>query len=231
MTKNNTARELKKIKELARDYTSKGFRVSVEPRGQDMPAFLRSLDFCPDLIAESDAESYVIEVSSRDTAERLRELSEVVNAIEKRRGWSFILVMTNPRVPSPVPGPSPIPQLRDLQDSFRKVSNLDELSRKSNHDFSHAILLSGWAVIEGALRMYLDTGQSKAHEHSPRSIVRDAVMIGYITRKEGEFLSRVAELRNVVAHGGVNTYIPTSTIKRLLVLCKQLVSERQLDDT
>jgi uncharacterized protein YutE (UPF0331/DUF86 family) len=225
MTAKNTKREQRKIQELARYYASQGFRVSVEPRGQAVPSFLRKLDFAPDLIAESDDESNVIEVSSRDTAERLRELSKVVETIEKRRGWKFILVMTNPRTPTPALATPGIPRLNDLQDSFDRVSTLAELSRESNNDFAHAVLLSAWAIVEGALRMYLYTGRTEMRARSPRSIVRDAVMFGFITPNEGHFLDSVAQLRNAVAHGAVDTKIPASTVNRLMSLCKSLVSE------
>ena len=94
MKKSNTKREAKKIRELSRKYKGEGFRVSMLPNGTAIPEFLRQLDYAPDLIAESEKESYVIEVSSRDTAERLREISNVVDTIEKKRGWDFILVMT-----------------------------------------------------------------------------------------------------------------------------------------
>lgn len=227
MTAKKTKREQRKIQELARDYASKGFRVSVEPRGQAVPAFLRKLDFAPDLIAESDDESHVIEVSSRDTAERLRELSKVVETIEKRRGWSFILVMTNPRMPTPAFATPDIPRLNDLQDSFERVSTLAELSRESDNDFAHAVLLSAWAIVEGALRMYLHSGRTEMRARSPRSIARDAVMFGFITASEGDFLDSVAQLRNAVAHGAVDTKISASTLNRLMSLCKSLVSETE----
>lgn len=223
MTEKNTQRETKKIQELARDYMSKGFRVLVEPRGQKIPTFLRQLAFSPDLIAESETESHVIEVTSRETAERLRELTVVVEAIEKKRGWSFVLVMTNPRTPVPAPRSVVTPKIEELQSSFEKVSTLAELSAEAGNDFSHAVLLSAWAIVEGALRMYLDSGRSKKTVRSPRSVVRDAVMFGYITRSEGEFLESVAKMRNVIAHGAVNIGIPKSRIDRLLKVCRSLV--------
>ena len=94
MSEANTNRERAKIRELARDYRSKGYRVMVSPRGTALPQFLRPLGYLPDLIATSKRGSHVVEVSSRDTAQRLRELSPIVEAIEQRQGWEFVLVMT-----------------------------------------------------------------------------------------------------------------------------------------
>lgn len=225
MTDTNTQRETKKLQELARDYADKGFRVAIYPKEEDIPAFLRRLHFSPDLLAESDEESHVVEVSSRDTAERLRELSEVVDVIEKRRGWSFVLVMTNPRTQPASFADAELPQLEDLQRALQSVQSLAELSRQSHNEYAHAVLLSAWAVVEGALRMFLDTGKNHVKSRHPRSIVRDAIMVGFITSAEGEFLDAVAQLRNSVAHGVVNMRVSATTIKKLLKLCSSLVSE------
>lgn len=225
MTKTNTQRELKKIQELARDYKKKGFIVSIEPKGNAIPAFIKKLNYTPDLIAISQEESHVVEVSSRDTAERLREISELVDAIEKKRGWRFILVMTNPRASSVVSIQPPIPELSELQSAFKKLSKLVELSINFGNEFDHAILLLAWSIVEGALRMYNYTGKSKTPVRAPQSVVRDAVMIGFITQKEGEFLDYIAKIRNSVAHGAVDRKIRTASLNKLIKLCETLVSE------
>jgi uncharacterized protein YutE (UPF0331/DUF86 family) len=231
MIKANTQREMKKIRELAREYKNKGFTVSVEPTGDAIPDFIKQFDYTPDLIAISQEESHVVEVSSRDTAERLREISKIVDTIEKERGWRFILVMTNPRVSSVESIQPTIPELSDLQSAFKKLSKLVELSHNYKNEFDHAILLSAWSIVEGTLRMYNYTGKSKKPVRSSRSVVRDAVMIGFITQKEGEFLDYIADIRNSVAHGAVNSKIRTASLNKLVNLCKSLVSEVNTKNT
>lgn len=219
----NTERERKKIAEVAREYTQKGYKVSVLPRGSKVPAFLRELSFSPDLLAISDKESYVIEVSSRDTAEQLKELSLIVDAIEKRRGWNFVLVMTNPRRPRVAPSPPRVPNLDELEYAYKKVLELTKISTQNSEDFSHAVLLSAWSIVEGALRMYLDTGKSKVRSRTPSSIVRDAVMMGFLDQAEGEFLTSVSRLRNEIAHGAVSTKVNKVLINKLVNICGALV--------
>ena len=41
MIKTNTKREIKKIRELAREYKKKGFTVFIEPTGNDIPRFYK----------------------------------------------------------------------------------------------------------------------------------------------------------------------------------------------
>lgn len=225
MIKTNTQREIKKIRELAREYKKKGFIVSVEPTGNAIPDFIRKFNYTPDLIAISQEESHVIEVSSRDTVERLRKISKLVDAIEKERGWRFILVMTNPRVSSVETTQPTIPELSDLQLAYKKLSKLVELSHTYKHEFNHAILLLAWSIVEGALRMYNYTGKSKKPVRAPRSVIRDAVMFGFITQKEGEFLDYIAEIRNSVAHGAFDRKIRTASLNKLVKFCRTLVTE------
>ena len=224
MIKSNTQREAKKIRELARDYEKKGFKVSILPRDKAVPVFLRQMNYEPDLIVKSEQESFVIEVSSSDTAERLREISKVVANIEKKRGWDFILVMTNPRSFSTDRATKNPPSIDDLHKSFLKVKTLAAISSESNDDFSHAVLLSAWAIVEGALRMYLESNTPEKLSRSPRSIVRDAVMYGFITATEGSFLDTVAELRNAIAHGTGTDKVTVSMLKKLILLCESLVT-------
>lgn len=227
MKKSNTEREAKKIRELARDYEGKGFRVSMLPRGTAIPAFLRQLDYTPDLIAESEKESYVIEVSSSYTAERLRQISKVVDTIEKKRGWDFILVMTNPRIPITDRLISKLPSIQDLHESFMNVKSLASISSETEDKFAHAVLLSAWAIAEGALRVYLYSNKPEKLNRSPRSIVRDAVMYGFITANEGSFLDSVAEIRNAIAHGNTTTKVTPKMLTKLLSLCESFVTIKE----
>lgn len=231
MTKTNTQREIKKIKELAREYENKGFIVSIEPKGTAIPSFIRELNFTPDLIAKSQEESHVIEVSSRDSAVRLRELSSIADAIEKKRGWRFVLVMTNPRISSVASTQTPIPELDELQSSYKKLFKLKALSSDNDNDFDQAILLLAWSIVEGALRMYNYSGNTKTPVRSPQSVVRDAVMIGFITQKEGEFLDYIVDIRNRIAHGAVETKIRGASLQKLVKLCELLVSEVENENT
>jgi uncharacterized protein YutE (UPF0331/DUF86 family) len=60
---------------------------------------------------------------------------------------------------------------------------------------------------------------------SPGSIVRDAVMYGFITAQEGQFLDSVVRLRNGVAHGALKVRVSEATMSRVLALCDSLVRD------
>jgi uncharacterized protein YegP (UPF0339 family) len=96
MKPENTPREARRVAELAVDYERKGYVVTI-PRGpSDTPAFLRDLNYTPDLIARSNDETLVVEVKSRETTAALAELTNIAERINERKGWQFVLAFTNP---------------------------------------------------------------------------------------------------------------------------------------
>src|SRR5688572_13574751 len=89
--KDNPPREA--LERVASEYRERGYRVLVEPRGRDLPGFLR--DANPDLIATRGDETLVIEVknSPKDVDPvQLRVLSERIAA---QRGWRFVVLATH----------------------------------------------------------------------------------------------------------------------------------------
>lgn len=154
----------------------------------------------------------------------------VVEAVEDTPGWQFILVMTNPRTPEPTPVHAAALSLDDLQAPLARVKSLAAISADSEHKYAHAVLLAAWAVIEAALRMYLYSNRPEKEGRSPRSLVRDAVMYGFISAAEGQFLDTVVQLRNAIAHGAVTADVPEDTLRKVLSLCESLARDLSQSD-
>ncbi len=217
-------RERRKTLLLAGEYEERGFRVDVQPQGERLPKFLRESRYRPDLIVEGHGESIVIEVISRESVERLRELSDVSETIERQPGWRFMVVMTNPRSPRERDFPVPLAELDDLREAVRRVEKLHEQFRNGEAGYEQAVLLLAWTVVEGALRMYLYTGKRRQVQvQLGQSLVRDAVMLGFVELEDGEFLDRMASVRNRVAHGVVSERVSDADLDRLVRVCRSLV--------
>ena len=85
--------EHSKIRQVAKDYEKNGYKVFIEPRGSDIPTFIKN--YQPDLIATSDKDNVVVEVKTRTdfaTIERLRDIADIIN---KRENWRFELIVTS----------------------------------------------------------------------------------------------------------------------------------------
>lgn len=220
-----TEREYQKARRLVRDFKKKGYTVHMEPRGAQLPEFLRDSGYMPDLIVESPDESIVIEVTSKHSVARLKELSDVSETIERQPGWQFMVVMTNARVPTGPDFPVPLADVDELQKALSDLLDLHNLSKKTEGRYSHAVLLSAWAVIEGVLRVYLYTDEHGQRQvRSPHSLVRDGVMLGFLELEDGEFFDRMASARNRVAHGVVGEKVAVQDLESLVQQCRSLLS-------
>lgn len=187
----------RKIKELARQYSDQGYTVTVGPKRSQLPVFLRELEYQPDLIAKSPEESFVFEVATSNSAERLARMSKIATIVNKRPKWKFVLVMTNPRMSRPSLSEDDVKSLSDLQQALGDLNDLSMVSEKRSNQFYDMVLLKAWSIIEAAIRL----GIPSKRNLSPRSIIRDAVMFGLVSQRDGDFLQDAAELRNRVAHG------------------------------
>ena len=225
-------REHVKARRLGRDYKEKGYTVSFEPRGTQLPNFLREIGYMPDLIVKGRDGSIVIEVTSRDSVARLRELSKVSETIGRQPGWQFQLVMTNARNPTGPDFPVPLADVDKLKKALSDLLKLYELSNNSNERYSHAVLLLVWAIVEGILRVWLysTSGHAREQVSSPHSLVRDGVMLGFLEMEDGEFLDKMASARNRVAHGTVSEKVKAQNLEKLVQRCESMLSRReQLD--
>jgi uncharacterized protein YutE (UPF0331/DUF86 family) len=133
--------------------------------------------------------------------------------------------MTNPRSPRQPAVSLDALDLEDLQAPLSNVLSLAELSRQSEGKYDHAVLLSAWAVIEASLRMYLYHNKSEKLGRQPRSIVRDAIMYGFINSSDGEFLDQIIQLRNGIAHGALTEIVPKQTLNRVVKLADSLARQ------
>ena len=220
----STEREYRKTRQLGRHFEKKGYKVCIEPRGSQLPEFLRETGYVPDLIAVGPDESIVIEVTSKDSVERLRELSRVSETIERQRGWQFVLVMTNAREPMGSDFPVPLADVDELRNALCDLLDLHTLCKEEQGRYAHAVLLSAWAIVEGILRMYLYGGKDDRRQvRSPHSLVRDGVMLGFLEMEDGEFLHRMASTRNRVAHGALSEQVSAQDLDELVLLCKSML--------
>ena len=91
-------RELRRLRDLAKELAEDGYGVEIEPSPQKLPAELRA--YRPDLVAFGPDGNLVIEVKSsatlRGSEGRLTGLAKVVAGMS---GWRYDLVVTNPSDP------------------------------------------------------------------------------------------------------------------------------------
>jgi hypothetical protein len=91
--------EKQRIQEIAQEYRGKGYEVTIQPGRGQLPEFLTR--YRPHILAHGGGENLVIEVESRTSMMRSRDLRKLARTIEEHPGWRFELVVTNPSEDAP----------------------------------------------------------------------------------------------------------------------------------
>jgi hypothetical protein len=208
---------------LAADYERKGYTVTVPRRPQDAPAFLRELGYTPDLIAKTDRETLVVEVTSRETSATLSSLSAIAERINAKPGWQFVLVFTNPRTS----GMEPQSATPD------KAVALLEKSRAMGFDSQahiEAAFLFAWVALEAALLAVHRRPSPGRTSSTPWTLIRNAAMNGVLAREDAHALGRLFRTRNALLHAADGTPPTRADVESLWLVARDLLRQREQNE-
>jgi len=138
-------RENSRIMQIASEYRQKGYAVIIQPSSTELPSFLSG--YRPDIIAKSNNESVIIEVTSHSNLSRKSQLSRIAEIVEAQPRWRFELVMTNPKGNTLISSESRLPNVEEVSKRLIKAKKL-----VSNGNYEAAIAIA-WSAIEGLLRL------------------------------------------------------------------------------
>lgn len=189
-----TTRERSRLRDLARQYRALGYDVLVQPTGQHLPSFLHGVR--PDMIARAPDDNVVIEVKTRRTLTDDRNLEEIARKLEKKPGWRFEMVLTNPRTDD-----ARFLEFESLsyQELERRINSADILAR--DRDYQAAVLLL-WTAIESVLRRAaVKEGVSTSGLSTPARLIKELRSLGELSSRDYKKLTRALEARNQVVHG------------------------------
>ncbi len=217
-------REKDKIKELIKDYSSKGYEVISNPRLSDLPDFLKQFNYLPDLIVKSANENLIIEVKSTESISSAKNLVQFSELIEKQKGWEFLFVLTNPKIQREEINEEITITPENIIKAYRKLEHL--LSDKT-YNFNDVATLYLWSIIEAVLRFGLtlaETG-SEVKGKSVKSLLRDSMVYGVISKKDYEVFNSLVLKRNAISHGHIEEQITSHEIEDSLSLIKRIHNE------
>ncbi|MEH1802603.1 MAG: hypothetical protein V7K64_02040 [Nostoc sp.] len=183
-----------KVKSLAEKYESQGFRVSIEPKTDELPFELGN--YQPDMIAIKDDSGLVIEVKtslSRMSVDRLQALAEEVS---KHPGWRFLLLTLEDIEAKSLPGTSEqFPSWQELTNRFIQAHKLIE-----NDETEPAFLLM-WSLFEGALRKRAVDVSIPIERFPVIGLLRHLYSLGELSISQFELAQACFEVWNRLAHG------------------------------
>jgi hypothetical protein len=215
MTKQSDAFITRRVKDVARRYRKQGYRVSVEPRADQLPAFLRGLK--PDLVAEKDGDRVVVEVKTRPTLRGSNELVELSERVAREKGWRFELIVSNPAGGTSFAKPV-IAELISTS-----VARLDAVSKAGFPDVAIVYLVSVAEALARDLGMRLQIPIEK--EDFP-ALLRELVYRGAIDHALFHGLEQLYSLRNAVLHGeGSKARLSKKELSRTLEDLRSAIGE------
>lgn len=202
------------IAKVADDYRRRGYEVTVDPRGPDVPEFLSG--FQPDLIARGPEESVIIEVkigTRTSAAERLRDVAEKVN---RQPGWRFSLVFVQPDQPDLISEAHAAP-LSLVQE---RTQNADALLNAGQTEAAFLLL---WSALEGILRLLGDRAHLPLSSLPTSTLIRELYSAGELNREQFDSLMQLLPIRNQLVHGfGSQENVD---VRRLRLLVLALLAE------
>lgn len=216
MTGTYIASERERIQTLAEEYRSKGYEVAIEPDSSHLPAFLSG--YRPDLVVTRGDERTVIEVKSRQSLSAEAQARHLARLLEEQPGWRFELVVVNDSLGEPPAGSTAF----DLARAHRA---LEEGRSLLNDGYVGPAMLSGWAALEAALRLFLSSEGIRPRRLAPNHLLKQSVEEGLISRNDYQQLRILMAGRNAIAHGYENPSVDSEAVSTLLEITGQLLNE------
>ena len=196
----------RKIREVVKEYKSKGYSVIENPSKNDVPKFLNN--FIPDLIAKKNEDNVIIEIkiSSNTNRNQFLELENIAKIIEKEKYWRFELIITNPKEYNDNNG--------ELLSDNEIISRIDT-SKKILEDDINIAFLSLWTVFETIARKNLPNELYK--NNTINGIIKNLYSKSLINHQEYKNLDDFLKNRNNIIHG-FNSEITKPDFENLLEL-------------
>ena len=216
--------EQSKIRQVAKDYEKNGYSVVVEPRGSEIPSFIKG--YQPDIIATSENDNVIIEVKTRAdlaTVERLKDIADTINRKEK---WRFELVVTSKQEGKTETNRTNIDlDLSEIKNNLKQVKSLVK------QDLFTAAFVLCWAALESISRQLLLEDKRNLSNKTPLTLIKTLFSFGYLNRTDLESLEKLFQTRNLIVHGYRATNLDSKTLDRLITIADKLILEKEKIDT
>jgi Holliday junction resolvase len=215
--------EQNKIKQVAKEYEKLGYNVIIEPRVDDLPSFLRKLNYHPDLVATSGSDKVIIEIKERANDKITENLNVVAAEVSKEKEWRFELIFTTSNKTSTpstvkltVPKEMSLAQINERRKSIEKL--IDE------QVFDAAYLLA-WSLFEAVARHLIKQDKRDYHEKNSLVAIKTLFSYGYLVSKEYDLLQNTFKVRNRLVHGFETANNDIKMVLQLVRLVDKLLSE------
>lgn len=178
---------------------AEGYEVYLHPPRSLLPAFMRG--YIPDLVAFSAQKNIAVEIkrSGKSTDKNLAGISAM---FEGQKDWDFKVILMSPTSEAQAIKPQSPKQVQEI------IAEARILYQNGHH---RPALLIGWATFEAIARMLVERRFAKPQ--TPSRLINVLTEEGFLTPSESDELKILAEKRNRLVHGEIDTQVTDHEIK------------------
>jgi uncharacterized protein YutE (UPF0331/DUF86 family) len=213
--------EVVKIRQVAKEYEKKGYKVVIEPRGTKIPSFIKN--YQPDLIATNEKETVIIEVKTRADFATIDKLRDIADLINKKKNWRFELIVTSDKTSIS----NETERMTHDLNSVEIQKNLKEVRSVLQIGLLAAAFILCWATLESLSRQMLLEDKKNLHNKNSLTLIKTLFSLGYLTRTDYEGLEKLFMTRNQIVHGYKAKDLDKKSVERLLNITQKLLTEKQ----
>jgi hypothetical protein len=209
----------RRIRDVARRYRNRGYKVIVDPRAEELPTFLHG--FKPDIVAQKDDDRVVVEVKTQPKLKGSNEIVSLAERVAAETAWRFELVVTNSPTNETPLAPSEIARL-----TTKLLSEAELLFRAGLRD---AAIVYSFSVVEALLQEIARKYGKSGDEDSSSKLLMKLVYEGLIDHDLFQDLQKFQEERNRIVHKGDSSpTISEGDIVKIVEKVKAALSETDL---
>lgn len=198
------------LEQVAEQYRTEGYEVTVSPESEVLPDFLRGDP--PDILARRDGESVAVHVKQRREIVGDHRLAYLAGEVNSQPGWRFDLVVTGGK-----PWPDDVVDDALEPNSERILTLLESAERLLLQGEIEASCLVAWSAVEATLRDVARRNAIQLDHKGADFVLKTLVTEGVLDRGRYQSLREAFQARNTLAHGlsfpGIRRSVPESLIE------------------
>ncbi len=194
---------------LLPELQAEGYEVYLHPNRSLLPAFFRS--FMPDVIARRSDKNLAVKVI-RESPESKKKAEKIASLFKGQDDWKLRVVWVTPAAPVRKV------QTQTLATIRKRIRDIKALANTGH--FGPALLLA-WATLEAIGRVL--ASKQFQRPQTPGRLVQVLATEGYLTPTEADNLRLLADKRNKLIHGELQTRITKSEVNRFVDVLSMMV--------
>jgi uncharacterized protein YutE (UPF0331/DUF86 family) len=187
---------------------AEGYEVYLQPPRSLLPSFMR--DYIPDLVAFGTPKNIAVEIKRPGTGTD-KNLAGISAMFEGQEDWDLKIILMSPTSETKPLKPQSSKQIQEI------IAEARTLSRNGHH---RPALLIGWAIFEAIARILAERRFAKPQ--TPARLINVLAEEGFLTPSEFDELKILAEKRNRLVHGEIDTSVNEDEIKSFIKIIEML---------